>query len=157
MENFDIFGDLIFSNLNGCVNTSLYPLLLKMANITLVYKKDSKVRKVITDQLVYCQTSPKCMNGSCLNKRQNTLKVFSINTNVDLEKDLELSIVQPPMLEKWMSANDNKKSFGALLTDLSKAFDCLPHDPLIANAYDFNMSAVRFVHSYLKNPMQRKK
>ena len=93
MENFDIFGDLIFSNLNGCVNTSLYPLLLKMANITLVYKKDSKVRKVITDQLVYCQTSPKCMNGSCLNKRQNTLKVFSINTNVDLEKDLELSIV----------------------------------------------------------------
>ena len=93
MENFDIFGDLIFSNLNGCVNTSLYPLLLKMANITLVYKKDSKVQKVITDQLVYCQTSPKCMNGSCLNKRQNTLKVFSINTNVDLEKDLELSIV----------------------------------------------------------------
>ena len=93
MENFDIFGDLIFSNLNGCVNTSLYPLLLKMANITLVYKKDSKVRKVITDQLVNCQTSPKCMNGSCLNKRQNTLKVFSINTNVDLEKDLELSIV----------------------------------------------------------------
>ena len=93
MENFDIFGDLIFSNLNGCVNTSLYPLLLKMANITLVYKKDSKVQKVITDQLVYCQTSPKCMNGSCLNKRQNTLKVFSINTSVDLEKDLELSIV----------------------------------------------------------------
>ena len=93
MENFDIFGDLIFSNLNGCVNTSLYQLLLKMANITLVYKKDSKVQKVITDQLVYCQTSPKCMNGSCLNKRQNTLKVFSINTNVDLEKDLELSIV----------------------------------------------------------------
>ena len=45
MENFDIFGDLIFSNLNGCVNTSLYPLLLKMANITLVYKKDSKVKK----------------------------------------------------------------------------------------------------------------
>ena len=93
MENFDIFGDLIFLNLNGCVNTSLYPLLLKMANITLVYKKDSKVQKVITDQLVYCQISPKCMNGSCLNKRQNTLKVFSINTNVDLEKDLELSIV----------------------------------------------------------------
>ena len=93
MENCDIFGDLIFSNLNGCVNTSLYPLLLKMANITLVYKKDSKVQKVITNQLVYCQTSPKCMNGSCLNKRQNTLKVFSINTNVDLEKDLELSIV----------------------------------------------------------------
>ena len=29
------------------------------------------------------------------------------------------------MLEKWRSAVDNKKTFGALLTDLSKTFDCL--------------------------------
>ena len=28
------------------------------------------------------------------------------------------------MIEKWKSAVDNKKVFGALLTDLSKAFDC---------------------------------
>ena len=63
------------------------------------------------------------------------------------------------MLEKWKSATDNKKSFGALLTDLSKAFDCLSHELLIAklNAYGFNMSALRFVHSYLKNRMQRTK
>ena len=30
------------------------------------------------------------------------------------------------MLEKWKTATYNKKTFGALLTDLSKAFDCLP-------------------------------
>ena len=63
------------------------------------------------------------------------------------------------MLEKWKSAADNKKSFGAFLTDLSKAFDCLSHDLLIAklNAYGFSMSALRFVYSYLKNRMQRTK
>ena len=61
------------------------------------------------------------------------------------------------MLEKWKPATDNKKSFGALLTDLSKAFDCLLHDLLILklNSYGFNMSALRFVHIYLKNRMQR--
>ena len=63
------------------------------------------------------------------------------------------------MLEKWKSATDNMKSFGALLTDLSKSFDCLSHDLLIAklNAYGFNMSALRFVHNYFKNRKQRTK
>ena len=51
------------------------------------------------------------------------------------------------ILEKWKSATDNEKSFGALLTDLSKAFDCLSHDILIAklHAYGFNMSALYIV------------
>ena len=31
------------------------------------------------------------------------------------------------MLEKWEKALDNKEAFGALLTDLSKPFDCLNH------------------------------
>ena len=63
------------------------------------------------------------------------------------------------ILEQWKSTTDNKKAFGALLTDLSNTFDCLSHDLLIAklNTYEFNMSALRFVHSYLKNPMQRTK
>ena len=47
------------------------------------------------------------------------------------------------MLEKWKSA-DNKKTFGALLTDLSKAFDCLSHNLLIAkpNPYGFSIAAL---------------
>ena len=37
------------------------------------------------------------------------------------------------MLEKWRKALDNNKLAGALLTDLSKAFDCLNHNLMIAN------------------------
>ena len=63
------------------------------------------------------------------------------------------------MLEKWKSATNNKKAFGALLIDSSKAFNSLSHDLLIAklNAYGFNMSALRFAHSYLKNCIKRTK
>ena len=48
---------------------------------------------------------------------------------------------------------------GALLTDLSKAFDCLNHGLLIAklNAYGFSTSVLRLTHSYLNERKQRVK
>ena len=63
------------------------------------------------------------------------------------------------MLKRWKSAIDNKKMFGALLTDLSKAFDCLSHDLLIAklNAYGFSIAALRLVQNYVSNLKQRTK
>ena len=63
------------------------------------------------------------------------------------------------VLEKWKTAVDKKKPFGALVTDLSKAFDCLSHDLLLAklNAYDFSLKALRLIQSYLSNRKQRTK
>ena len=56
-----------------------------------------------------------------------------------------------------VSSIDRGKVFGALLTDLSKAFDCLNHDFLIAksNAYGFSLPALRLIHDYLSNRKQR--
>ena len=61
------------------------------------------------------------------------------------------------MLEKWKSAVDKKKLFGPLLTDLSKAFDCLSYDLLTAklNPYGFSMAALTQVRNYLSNRKQR--
>ena len=63
------------------------------------------------------------------------------------------------MLEKWKRSADNSKIFGALITDLAKAFDCLDHELLIAtlNAYDFSITALKLVHNYLSNRKQRTK
>ena len=54
-------------------------------------------------------------------------------------------------LEKWKSAVDNQTRFGALLTDLSKAFDSLSHDVLITklNAYEFSIDSTGLVQDYL--------
>ena len=56
---------------------------------------------------------------------------------------------------KW--AVDIGQMFGALLADLSKAFDCLNHELLIAklNVYGFSLPALKLVHDYLSNRKQR--
>ena len=46
------------------------------------------------------------------------------------------------ILEKWKSEVNKRKSFGAFLANLSKAFDCLSHEPRLAilHAYGFLMA-----------------
>ena len=46
---------------------------------------------------------------------------------------------------------------GLLLTDVSKAFDCIEHELLIAKLHDygFNIKSIELIHSYLYDRIQR--
>ena len=63
------------------------------------------------------------------------------------------------MIDKWKKAVDNNKVFGAILTDLSKAFDCICHDLLAAklHAYGLSLPALKMIQDYLLNRKQRTK
>ena len=63
------------------------------------------------------------------------------------------------MLESWKEVTDNNKAFGALLTDLSRDFDCLSHDLLIAKlrAYGLDLASLKILQDYLTNGKQRTK
>ena len=52
---------------------------------------------------------------------------------------------------------DSAGAFGALMTDLSKAFDCLHHELLIAklDAYGFDIKSGKLIQQYLSNRKQR--
>ena len=50
------------------------------------------------------------------------------------------------MLEAWKEALDEKKNAGAILTDLSKAFDCLNHDLLTAKLRAYGRPGCTHIH-----------
>ena len=61
------------------------------------------------------------------------------------------------LLEDWRKALDNNECVAAILMDLSKAFDCLPHGLLIAKlkAYGLSEGAVKLLDSYLSDRSQQ--
>ena len=61
------------------------------------------------------------------------------------------------MIEKWNEIVDNGGVFGALMTDLSKAFDCLHHGLLVAKleVCDFEIKTVKLIKQYFSNRKQR--
>ena len=63
------------------------------------------------------------------------------------------------MIEKWRKSLDKGDAFGAPLTDLSKAFDCLPHELLIAKppASGVDIPSLKLLHSSLTKRKQRVK
>ena len=63
------------------------------------------------------------------------------------------------MIEKWEKIVDCGGVFGALIAELSEAFDCIPYDLIIAKleAYGFQTDALNLVYDYLSYRKQRVK
>ena len=53
--------------------------------------------------------------------------------------------------KKLKQVADNSQAFEALLTDLLKAFNCLPNELLIAklNSYGFSLKTLKLMNDYL--------
>ena len=63
------------------------------------------------------------------------------------------------LIEKWKKVLDNKGYGGAILMDLSKAFDTINHDLLFAklHLYGFSKDSLKLMKSYLANRWQKTK
>ena len=79
----------------------------------------------------------------------NTLSNFPLV----LEKDLVR------IIDRWKKAVDSNKDLGAVLTNLSKAFDCFPYDLLVSKLYAYRLSlpALKMIQDYPFNRKQRAK
>ena len=155
--NSDIFSFKILNDFHTSIITGEFPTNLKNADISPVHKKGEKLNKNNYRPISILPI---------LSKNFEKLLYTQINYFIDpklsiyqcgFRKNLSVQSCILSMLEKWRKCIDKGGSAGILLTDLSKAFDCLVHDLLIAklHAYGFDYLALKLVYSYLTNRNQR--
>ena len=159
IENVDIFGDFICTSYNNTVKSSQFYQNLQLADITPAYKKGKKDIKENYRPVSILPNLSKIFEKLMFKEMSQFFdKIFS-KYQCGFRKGFSTQQCLLAMLEKWKRSIDNGKSFGALLTDLSKACDCLDHELLIAklNAYGFHLSALKLIHDYLSNRKQRTK
>ena len=145
--------------INFSVATSQFPDRLKQANVVPVFKKKDPLDK---------------QNYRPVSILPSISKLFERTINDQLSAHFEnifnpfLFAFRPGMgcqstllrlMEDWRQALDRHDYAAAILMDLSKAFDCLPHDLLLGKlrAYGLTTSACALVRSYLSNRKQRVK
>ena len=157
--NSDIFADFFSENLNNCVAKSLFSLSLKNAIITPVHEKGTKTSKDHYRPVSILSNISKIYERFIFKQMSEYFESILSKYQCGFRKGFSPHHCLLAMLEKWKLAVDNKKTFGALLGDLSKAFNYLPHDLFVAklNAYGFSLPALRLVLSFLSNWKQRTK
>ena len=148
---------VLLTEFNESLKLSRFPHSMKSANITPVFKKNDRTDKSnyrpvsilpnlskVFERCIYKQLS--AYFDGILSKQQCGFRK-GFNAQHSLLK----------LLEKWRQSLDQGLEFGVLLTDLSKAFDCLSHELLAAklSAYGVYIWAVWFIYDYLSNRKQR--
>ena len=153
--------DLCFQFLTNCINQSIvsgkFPDSLKLASISPVYKSKDPVDRTnyrpvsvlpllskIYERLIFDQSSRHA------NKPLSKLLC-------DFRKVHSTQYAIFRLLQSWSKGFENSEYVGTVLMNLSKAYDCIPDDLLIAKleAYGLDKTSLHLLRDYHNNRKQR--
>ena len=156
-ENSDFFANLLYNNFNNCVRDGSFPNNLKLADLTPGHKNGARQDKTNYRPISILSTISKLYERILYSQINNGFNDILSIYQCGFRKGFSTQHCLIAMLEKWKTSIDKGGYAGALLTDLSKAFDCISYDLLIAklDAYGFGYNSLKFIHSYLNNRYQR--
>ena len=132
---------------------------MKLADITPIHKKNGTILKENYRQISCLSAGSKVYERILHKQISKHFETYFSPFLCGYRKGYCAQYAIMTLLEKWRISLDKKGYGGAILMDLSKAFDSLNHELLIAklSAYGFSKNALNLIYSYLKDRWQRTK
>ena len=144
---------------NLCAKLNQFPDDLKSAQVCPIYKKDDPFIKKNYRPVSILTSHSKIFEDIMFIQLTEHFNSIFDNYLAAFRKGFGCQTTLLRLAEDWKKDLDKQQYVGAVLMDLSKAFDCLPHDLITAkpSAYGLSVDACDFLNSYLSNRKQRVK
>ena len=146
-----------FEYLTSCVNEAIssgkIPDCLKLSNIMPVDKLKDPTDKCNYRLVSILPLLSKVFENIVYDQLYIYKKIFVNELLCGFRKAHSTQHALFKLLQAWQKGLDNSGFIGTILMNLSKAYDCLPHDLLIAKlgAYGLDRSSLRLLTDYLNS------
>ena len=157
--NSDICTRFLCTDINQCIDKGIFKGNLKHADITPIYKKGDRLEKLNYRPIRILPTLSKIYEKVLYQQIYEYFNGIFSKYLCGFREGYSTQHCLLFMLERLKKALDKGLITGILLTDLSKAFDCISHELLIAKlkAYGFTNNALNLINDYLTKRIQRTK
>ena len=144
---------------NKSLDDGTFPSDLKYADVIPFFKKDNKTEKENYRPISILPSISKVFERQIFKQMSRYVDDILSPYLCGFRKGFNTQHVLLRLKNQLNKSLDKKEKVGLFLLDLSKAFDCIPHDLLIAklNAYNFDKQSLRLIYSYLNGRKQRVK
>ena len=152
-----LISDCISKCFNKCLSDNYFPEELSWADVVPIHKKDSTTDKTNYRPISLLPAASKVFERLIFNQLTSFFETKLSKFLCGFRKRYSTHHALINLVRDWQKAVDRSEKIGAILMDLSKAYDTLPHDLLIAKlaAYGIDYKSLKFMYSYLSNRKQR--
>ena len=156
-HNWDISSPALHPIINNAISECTFPSKLKYADIAPLHKNDD-----VTNKKNYRPISMLPVVSKVFERILHKQIGYFINEKLfaymcGYRKGYNTQYALMALLERWKKSLDSQGYAGTVIMDLSKAFDTINYELLIAklHAYGFDKSALNMINSYLTNRWHR--
>ena len=126
-----------------CVDTGEFPDDVKLAEVVPLYKKDDNLNMKNYRPVSILPSMSKVLEKIILHQMSCFLREILDPIIAAYRHGYSCQDVLLKLIDDWKRALERRRHVGALLMDLSKAFDCLPHQLLVGRGQTKSIRSLR--------------